>query len=270
MGKYVSPDHVFWCVQVPKWTSLMLQPLRCSEVLAISLFLCWLFSRLSMLYYFHLFLYSKTCPLIHLSFSSSLLAVFLFHLFWKQNGALINTFIQTHTTKSQAFQNQSFHQNPLLTTVDVIFGLPLPPLCSLVNTSLFYPDLSFSFLPKYLQQSQVALWSAIIYVSKHILWFFFFLTQVFQRVMNVRSYKWTLAAPCENQSSDGIQASLSNTDERQLIPNGASENTVYTQLEPREFMKERNFCIAVLMPFSNFLQAVHRSYFPPNHPVFTL
>lgn len=88
--------------------------------------------------------------------------------------------------------------------------------------------------------------------------------------MNVRNYKWTLAAPCENQSSDGIQASLSNTDERQLIPNGASENIVYTQLEPREFMKERNFCIAVLMPFYNFLQAVHRSYFPPNHPVFTL
>lgn len=37
-------------------------------------------SRLSMLYYFNLSSYSKSCSLIHLSFSSSLLAVFLFHV----------------------------------------------------------------------------------------------------------------------------------------------------------------------------------------------
>lgn len=88
------------------------------------------FSRLSMLYYFNLSSYSKSCPLIHLSFSSSLLAVFPFHLFlkakWCSNK---HTHIQTHTSQSQTLQNQSFHQNPFLTTVDIIFGSSFPQLC---------------------------------------------------------------------------------------------------------------------------------------------
>lgn len=113
---------------------------------------------LSMLYYFNLFLYNKSCPLIHLSFSSSLLAVFSFHLFLKAKWCPSKrVFKHTHTSQSQASQNQTFYQNPLLTAVGVIFDLPVPQLYFFVNTSLFYLDLSFSFLPKHLQQSQVAL-----------------------------------------------------------------------------------------------------------------
>lgn len=116
------------------------------------------FSRLSMLYYFNLSSYSKSCPLIHLSFSSSLLAVFPFHLSlkakWCSNK---HTHIQTHTPQSQALQSQFFYHNPFSATVDIIFGLLLPQLCFLVNTFLLDLDLSLSLLPKYPQQSQLAL-----------------------------------------------------------------------------------------------------------------
>lgn len=77
----------------------------------------------------------------------------------------------------------------------------------------------------------------------------FFKTQELQRVMNIRNYKWTLAAPCENQDSDRVQAALSNIDKMHLIPHGACENTFDTQPEPKEFMKEKKFCIAILMSF---------------------
>lgn len=115
-------------------------------------------SRLSILYYFNLSLYSKSCPLIHLSFSSSLLAVFPFHLFlkakWCSNK---HTHIPTHTTQSSAPQDQSFHQNPLLTAADIIFGLSHLRLASLVNTYLLYLDLSFSCSLRYCLWSQMVL-----------------------------------------------------------------------------------------------------------------
>lgn len=120
--------------------------------------LLFFFSRQSMLYYFNLSLYSKSCPLIHLSFSSSLLAVFPFHLFLKAKWhSHKHTYTRTHTAQSQVFQDQYLHQNPLLTRVDIIFGLSLPQLCFLVNTLLLYLDLSFSCLPNYLHWSQVVL-----------------------------------------------------------------------------------------------------------------
>lgn len=107
---------------------------------------------------FFFFWYNKSCPLIHLSFLSSLLAVFPFHLFLKAKRCPNkHVFKQTYTSQSQASQNQTFHQNPFSTAVDVVFDLPLPQLYFLVNTSLFYLCLSFSFLPKHLQLSQVAL-----------------------------------------------------------------------------------------------------------------
>lgn len=88
--------------------------------------LLFFFSRLSMLYYFNLSSYSKSCPLIHLSFSSFLLAVFPFHPFlkakWCSNK---HTHTQAHTSQSQVLQNQSFHQSSFSTTVDIILGSSL-------------------------------------------------------------------------------------------------------------------------------------------------
>lgn len=121
----------------------MLQALWCLEVLVISLFLCYFFSRLSILYYFNLSSYSKSCPLIHLSLSASWLAGFPFHLFLKAK-CCSNKYTDMHSPIS-SIQDKSSHQNIFLTPVVIIIGLSLLLLSSVVNTFLLDLD-SFFFL----------------------------------------------------------------------------------------------------------------------------
>lgn len=126
--------------------NVTLQALWCLEILVFFLFLCYFFSRLSILYYFNLSSYSKSCPLIHLSFTGSWLAGFPFHLFLKAK-CCSNKYTDTHFPIS-GIQDQSSHQNPFLTPVVIIIGLSLLLSSSVVNTFLLYLDSFFSHFPQ--------------------------------------------------------------------------------------------------------------------------
>ena len=112
----------------------MLQPLRCLEVLTISLFLCYFFLQaISSIILQSLFVQEvmPSNPFIILvilacsiSFSS------LFKAKWGSNK---HTHTQMHNPQSQASQDESFRQNPFLAADEIIIGLSLP-FSSLVNS----------------------------------------------------------------------------------------------------------------------------------------
>lgn len=116
----------------------------------------------------------------------------------------------THSPEYQAPRDQSFHKNPLLTAAGIIFGLSLLQLSSLVNIFLLYLGLAFSF-GSIIFNGHKWFFDLLRYTWVNILYGpFFQKTQELQRMMNVISnHKWILAAPCENQGSDRVQANLS-------------------------------------------------------------
>lgn len=117
--------------------------------------------------------------------------------------------------------------------------------------------------------STVTSGSLICYnIHKSTLLWFIFLNFRIPRVLNISIYKNTLIVPCEIQTGfKPVFPTLLKSISSHMVP---WRTLPIPNLSLQNLLRRELFCVPVIMPFYNFLQAVHQSYFPRNRPVLTL